>query len=302
MALLDLNSLLVLVEPEGDDAKIAFDFPENAECRRIGGASDALTGDDDDTASDYDLGLYLISPDTPTKVHLALSFNPGPKNLSKGFVFGSDPETCDVLLAKGKTSGISGNHFSINIDSHTLNPLITCLTSNDGAGIHILSDNVWLLKLQAESEVVEYGTTVTIRIFESMDFVVHSPRRDRREPAYSHNVEEYFRRCEDAVPEMTHLKMYVPDPTPLFVGRSRGLTGLEYFPTDTIVGKKIVLCVAKNCPRFPEDSQTFIIKRFRYVRRTWADHAKTILSQLRSLRHVRLSIMLLTSCFNANNG
>ena len=304
MALFDFNSLLVLVEPEGDDARAAFQYSENAAYRRFGRAGDALIDYDDDTASEFDLGLRLISSDSPTRVHLALGFNPGPRNLSKGFVFGSDPETCDVLLTKDKTSGVSGNHFSINVDWSTLQPLITCLTPNDGAGIRILSDNVWSLKLQAESEMIEQGTAITIRIFDSMDFVVHCPHRNSWEvKEYSHNVVKYVRRCQDADLEMARLRLSF-DPTPVFVSLSQGLTGMGYSPLETIVGKEVVFCVAKSREKFPVDPQIFMIKRFLHVRKTWDNHARIFLSQLRGLQHVSLSmsIILLISCFNADNG
>ena len=289
MNFLDLSSVLVLVDPQGGDARAAFQYSENAKCRRFGRARDALTGDEE-TTSDIELSSYILGDANIKRVHLALRFTPGPKDLSKGFVFGSDPDTCDILIAKDKTSGVSGNHFSINVDWRTLNPLITCLTPNDGAGIRILSGNIWSLKLQAESNIIEQGTAVIIRIFESMDFVVYCPRRDIRELEYSHNIVKYVERCQDADPEMARLRLHDLDPTPLFVSRSQGLTGMEYFPINTIVGNKIVLCAAKSCQRFPVDSQTFIIKRFLYVRETWANHARITFSQLRNLKHVSLSM------------
>lgn len=108
-----------------------------------------LADDDDDSSSEVDLSTQVFDPDALVDVHLALSLGPGPKDVSKGFVFGSDPETCDVLLAGDKHSGISGNHFSINVDWQTGNPLITSLTPNEGStGIRILSGSLWVLYLR----------------------------------------------------------------------------------------------------------------------------------------------------------
>lgn len=284
MSLSHLSSLLALVDPEGHDAQAAFRSPENAKCRRFGRSRDALTGDEDDA---FDLSGQMLDPGAYcVNVHLALSFDSSPKDVSKGFVFGSDRETCDVLLAKENTSGISGNHFSISVDWLTGNPLITCLTPIDGTGIRILSDGLWVLYLRDAWRVVESGIPTTIKISEKMKLVVHNPGRENREPAYSSNLQNYFKRCQEAVPEMTHLKLYDPEPTPLLVSRGRGLNGMEYFTISTSVGEKVVSCEAKSHQNFTGDSQTFIIKRFRNVKARWPDYAKTGLRELRDLRHV----------------
>ena len=140
-----LSSFLVLVEPDGAIARVAFQFPENAKHRRFGRVVAALTDHEDD--HDETDQSEILDPDVSTKAYLALSFNPGPKDLAKGFVFGSDPQTCDVLLARDKTSGISGNHFSINVDWSSGNPVIKCLTKDEGTGIHISSalGSIWKL-------------------------------------------------------------------------------------------------------------------------------------------------------------
>lgn len=45
----------VVVDPDGDDAQAAFLFPQTANCRRFGRARDAMTDDDDDDPSEFDL-------------------------------------------------------------------------------------------------------------------------------------------------------------------------------------------------------------------------------------------------------
>ena len=236
MPRLDLSSLLVLVQPLGDAARAVFQYPENAKCRRFGRAADALA--DGGVSNDFKFGPQMVDANPYIPVHIALSFNPNPKNVSKGFVFGSDTETCDVLLSMDDFTGISCNHFSIGVDWGTGNPLITCLTSDDGsAGIRIKSGNLWELYPRNAWKVLGPGSTTTIKIFDSMQLLVYSPSREIREPAYSDNLRRYFEKCQDAIPEMTHLKLYDPEPTPLLVSRGRGLTGMEYFTTSSVVGE-----------------------------------------------------------------
>ena len=289
MPLLDMSSLLVLIQAKNNAGRAVLHFPENAKCRHFGLARDALADDDDDdddAPGENDLDSYMIDSNGRFPVYLALSLNPGPKDVSKGFVFGSDPETCDILLAKDRTSGVSGNHFSVNVDWATGNPLITCLAPNHHSGIRILSGSIWESYSQTAWQVVEPGTITTIKISETIKLAICTPSRESREPAYSNGLQGYLKRCQDAVPEMTHLKLYDPEPTPLLVSRGRGVTGMEYFTISTIVGEHIVLCEAKSRQNWAGDAKIFITKRFRYVTNKWQHYAQTDLRSYRRLRHV----------------
>ena len=286
MSILDLSSLLVLVEPDGPVAQAAFQYPENATRRRYGRAKDVFADSYDDDASEIDLSSYITGEDTSQTVHLALSFDQNPKDLSKGFVFGSDPETCDVLLASNKFSGVTGNHFSIHVDWQTGNSLITCLTPDDAIGMQIKSGKLWRSYLQNAWVVVEPGTMVNIIIFEDTKLVILNPRREDQGFAYGQNVERYFRECQHSVPAMTNLRLYDPEPTSLLISRGRGLSQTEYFPISISVGEKIVLCEASSHQSWTPDSNLSIIKRFRTTKDSWQRHASNVLPRLRGLHHV----------------
>ena len=283
-----LSSFLVLVEPAGAVAPIAFQYPENAEYHRYGRARAALPEDDDNDSGDSDQSTHTVDPDILAKAYLALSFDPGPKDLSKGFVFGSDPQTCDVLLAKDKTSGVSGNHFSINVDWRSGNPLITCLTPDDGTGIHILSlsESLWKLYLRAASKEIEPNTTITVRVSRRIKLVIHNPSRDRNEYGYNKNLQDYLKRSQNAIPDMRNMRLYDPEQTPLMISRTRGLTGREYVTTTSSVGGKIVHCEARGHQNWAGGSQTFIVKRYRYTSNRWNKHARDKLNMLCALRQV----------------
>ena len=279
---------LVLVEPQGNVAQEVFRCPENEKHRHSGLARDALGHDDNEFPSEIGLSSNIIYANASVPVHLALSLDPGPKDVSKGFVFGSDPETCDVLVANDKNSGVSGNHFSINVDWHTGNPLVTCLTATDGStGIRIKSGTTWSLYLKDMWTVLDPGEIITVMLSETMKMVVHSPGPNLRGSVYLNNLKGYFQMYQDAVPGMAHLKLFDSDPTPLLIHRGRGLTGLEYLTTATSVSEKIVSCEAKTRQDWTEPSETYIVKRFRHVTDRWSRRAKTELSRLCELRHVR---------------
>ena len=301
----DLSSLLVFVEPAGAVAPIAFKYPENAKYHRYGRARAALTDDDDDDSRDSDQSTDTPNSkvlDVSAKAYLALSFDPGPKDLSKGFVFGSDPQTCDVLLAKDKISGVSGNHFSINVDWDSGNPIVTCLTLDEKTGIRIFSelDCVWKLYLTAACAVIEPGTAAHLEITHRMKLVIHNPHRDSKNYRYNKNLQEYLKRCKNAAPNMNHMKLYDPEQTPLMISRTRGLTGREYVTTTSSVGDEIVLCEARGHQNWAGDSKTFIVKRFRNTSDRWKKHARHKLSMLRSLRQVSDSERMPTFNFIAD--
>ena len=281
------SSLFVLVEPHGAIAQAICEYPENVKYRRYGRArADFAVGNHNQDG--LDLSAQAVDPETFANADLVLSLNPGPKDLSKGFVFGSDPQTCDVLLAKDKTSGISGNHFSINVDWRSGNPLITCLTPDDGTGIHILSlsESLWKLYLRAASKEIEPNTTITVRVSRRIKLVIHNPSRDRNEYGYNKNLQDYLKRSQNAIPDMRNMRLYDPEQTPLMISRTRGLTGREYVTTTSSVGGKIVHCEARGHQNWAGDSQTFIVKRYRYTSNRWNKHARDKLNMLCALRQV----------------
>ena len=94
------SSLLVLVEPHGAVSQAVCEYPENVKHRRRGPArADSAVGHHQDL---LDLSTHVVRTGALATAHFGLSLNPGPKDISKGFVFGSDPQTCDILLAKDK--------------------------------------------------------------------------------------------------------------------------------------------------------------------------------------------------------
>lgn len=278
------SSLFMLVEPHGAISQAVCEYPENAKHHRHGRArADSAVGHRNQ--DDLDLSTQVVDTDAMANAHLSLSLNPGPKDISKGFVFGSDPLTCDVILAKDKTSGISGNHFSINVDWRSGNPLITCLTPGDGTGIQILSASVWKLYLRAESKEIEHNATIIVRVSRRIKLAIHNPSRNRDEFGYNRNLQDYLKRCQDAIPSMSRIRLYDPEQTPLMISRTRGLTGREYeTTTSSFVGDEIILCEARGL--WARDSKIYIVKRFRNTSYSWKKHAKTKLSMLRGLRQV----------------
>ena len=287
MPIPDLDWLLVIVEPDGPGAQSAFRFSHNEERCHFGKVEDALAISKDAASPKANLTSHIVHADDEAAFYLALGLNESPRDISKGFIFGSDPETCDILLAENIYSGISGNHFSIGVDWHTGNPLITCLTPNNvGTGVRIKSGFPFSRLFQGEWKVLDPGETAIIMISDSMKVLVHSPGLNARGSVYRSNLEDYFHEYQAAVPEMAHLKLFDSDPTPLLVHRGQGLTKVDYVTTTTSVSEKVVSCEANKRQNWTEPYQLYIIKRFRHVTDRWPHRAETELRRLCKLQHV----------------
>ena len=179
-------------------------------------------------------------------------FNQHPKDITKGFIFGSDPKTCDVLLAKTKDTGISANHFSITIDWVSGIPIIACLSGNG------LQTNVVGTRAKAnailhknEWQLLRSDTFTNVHVHEGLGLQLSNPTRGELQDAYDHNVRDYFLEYKNAVPELANISIQDAEITPLVVHRCPGLEGKEYYTTgkiltgDPIYDSKVFLYNAK---------------------------------------------------------
>ena len=103
---MDMNDprLIVTLEAVSPTAERAWNRPQNQD--RCLPASESIA----------DISSRESTPavDQP-KSQIQLTFDNKPKDLGKGFVFGSDPRICDVFLGE-RGAGFSGQHFSITFN------------------------------------------------------------------------------------------------------------------------------------------------------------------------------------------
>ncbi len=164
---------------------------------------------------------------------LALYINQPPKDLSKGFVFGSDQRSCDILLATNEDTGISANHFSIQIDWRTRNPVFTALSSSD-IQTQILGDKTTRILSEKAWQILEPGTTTTVDLFLGLQFLLFSPDRGDLQPAYNRHLQHYLRLYQKTVPELANISLEDDEVTPLIMYRCAGLGRREYYATKKI--------------------------------------------------------------------
>ena len=193
----------------------------------------------------------MTQSSTPRSI--ALHFNRHPKDITRGFIFGSDSKTCDVLLANTKDHGISANHFSVTIDWPTRIPVLTSLSGNDlqikvvgGTANKILPKNKWQKLIP--------DTITNVYVQEGLGLRLFNPARSDLQEAYDLNLQDYFLAYKNAVPELANISLQDAEITPLVVYRCPGLEGRQYYTTnksltgDTEYDSKVFLYDAKYRP------------------------------------------------------
>ncbi|MCJ1245720.1 hypothetical protein MMC30_002924 [Trapelia coarctata] len=106
-------NLILALKPINERAILAFSLPSNA-ARHVLPAPDVPLPDTDNG----DKTPKTVVQDDETEVSgslIRLTFDAPPKDPQRGFVFGSDPDVCDVILGTPK-QGISKREFRITLD------------------------------------------------------------------------------------------------------------------------------------------------------------------------------------------
>ena len=228
MASIDFTSLLVIVTPEHEDFKEAFAYPENVNRCWTEYVSADHTNEGDLMASKSSKAAASATPAVYLHLHLTLE----PKDLLKGFVFGSDEKTCDVLLHRSRSSGISGNHFSIQIDWDSGNPIISCLSRR---GV-VLREEGTRQKLRTlsrdDAQTIIPGSTLLVEVLHGFDLTVSCPDRGNFQPTYNEKLNAYYGKYKDAVPNMGNVTLSQTDLTPFISRYHEGMNGGMYGSTN----------------------------------------------------------------------
>lgn len=218
-----LESLIVVLKAHDKHSEEAFAYPENANRIWTEDIEELISRGASEAEATANSAAYL---------HLNLSLRP--KNLMKGYVFGSDPNTCDVLIEKSRTTGISGNHFSIQIDWTFGNAKIACFSGNN---IKLKEERTrrFIRNLSRnDSEVIVPGLTLLVEVTDRFNLSISCPNRGSSQQAYDKNLREYHQRYLDAVPRQRNISLDQPDMTPFALGRCVGLNGGEYYTTQRL--------------------------------------------------------------------
>ena len=149
---------------------------------------------------------------------LYLTFSEKPFDPLKGFVFGSDEDTCDILLSEGQgRDGISRRHFSIHFQWETRGLLLTDLSST---GTTVSSCFAGLVILEKKQIPILSGDHVQAGLAR---FRIAIPSENGRRAQYFESIEQFHRDCQNAVPHLNGLAVGPRDPKTFLDERKLGL-------------------------------------------------------------------------------
>ncbi|KAK5141074.1 hypothetical protein LTR04_002730, partial [Oleoguttula sp. CCFEE 6159] len=141
---------------------------------------------------------------------LQLAFDRPPKDIQQGFVFGTDPQLCDVLLGERRGQGsISGRHFCITLDAQgrvIVRDFSKCgtIVSYDGqARDQKRSYFTWIIFQGLEKIKVHLAGT-------NFKFQIKLAEHENCEPKYLEHVNTFLeerRTLEESGPAVSHLDM-----------------------------------------------------------------------------------------------
>ena len=258
MASIDFTSLLVIVTPKNKRAEAAFAFPENANRCWAENVSADRTDGEELIARESSKASASATPAVYLHLYLTLE----PKNLLKGFVFGTDEDSCDVLLHRSRSSGISGNHFSIQIDWDSGSPMISCLT---GRGVRLKEEGTrqqMRTLSRDDAQTIPPGATLFVEVIHGFELTVSCPDRGKIQSTYDEKLKTYYGRYKHAVPDMSNVTLNRPDLTPFISRYYVGLNGGIYYTAqrmttgDAEYDSKVFLYNTQRIPAATENERT----------------------------------------------
>ena len=207
IAKLDYSNTILIVKPVGPDATASLRSEHNANSLMSFHFEDGDTIDSgyDDSRS-RECTPYVSRP---PELELHLQFDPGPKDATQVFVFGTDEEDCDVKLLenpdKNNRYGISRQHFLIDFNWNSGFLRLNNMSSTNGTGMTAPSVNNGFQSLKynnmhmlhpAEQTRVQVGTLV---------FEICFPARGKHQRQHDRNWDIYRRSHQGDVPKVDTL-------------------------------------------------------------------------------------------------
>ncbi len=142
---------------------------------------------------------------------IQLTFDDKPKDLEKGFVFGSDPRICDVFLGE-RGAGFSGQQFCI-----TFNERGEVIFKNksrkevqvnyNGEAPHFRSQFTWILFDTYQNIKITLGKE------DDLIFKIKWPKHGTYRAEYEAHRNAYFEERRNAFPPLSQLDMETQQPT-----------------------------------------------------------------------------------------
>ena len=147
--------------------------------------------------------------DEPLGSRIHLTFDKKPKNIEKGFVFGSDPQICDVLL--GGWGGFSRQHFRITFNARgdvileDTSRVVTCVGYN-GEKPPGRNQFTWILFEKYKNIEIALNKKEDRNVLKNeLVFKVKWPKNDHCRAEYEAHRDAYLEEHRNVLPSLSQL-------------------------------------------------------------------------------------------------
>ncbi|KAI9679844.1 MAG: hypothetical protein M1817_004858 [Caeruleum heppii] len=221
MAEADYSQTILIVRAEEPNASEAFHLPHNAHrlvsCHFSDGAGSVQ---EDTEASSREVTPYVPRTRLP---ELRVNFDPKPIDPTRGFVFGSNKQLCDIVLDETNAHGISGRHFYIDFNWESGILRINNF-SKYGTEIRAHSIGRHPIILKGRAMRMLHPTEQTFISAGDTRLALFIPDRGEYQSEYEHNWEQFRTECQNLPPELRQLDLHSLASTQQ-VARRKGLHG-----------------------------------------------------------------------------
>ncbi|KAI0432722.1 kinase-like domain-containing protein [Xylaria sp. FL1042] len=153
--------------------------------------------------TENDEGATPAPEEAPLERFLRVTTDHEPKSTSVGFMFGSDKDVCDILVATEWQGGISKKHFALQIEMPSGHGTLI-FKSHTRHGTRVSSAEMPRKLVQTQRAISENDRELSVFI-SGLKIQLLFPDHRAHEAEWQQNWSEYCRRYSSQVPVLNHL-------------------------------------------------------------------------------------------------
>ncbi|KAL8931148.1 MAG: hypothetical protein Q9208_000252 [Pyrenodesmia sp. 3 TL-2023] len=208
----DYNTLAVLI-PSNERARNAFGLPHNAE-RYYRGSENIVPPPVMGSRQSTPAAEEPSDMEYTNGPHIVLALDRKPKDPRRGWRFGIDRKTSDILLSHQGAHGISKRHFTIFVTEELCIKLYderskngTTVSYNEEARKQSRIDHLWLLAMEPRSRRFWREVKVHVPKLGFLEFTIKFPNHKAGHSEYVANLREFVNESRTALPQLDCLDL-----------------------------------------------------------------------------------------------
>ncbi len=224
----------------------------------------------------------------PSELHLHLELDPGPEDVTQGFVFGTNEDECDVQLLENPDPdphnryGISRNHFRIDFNWESGYLRLNNMSSTNGTGMTAPSVNNGYLLLNHNNKHMLHPLEQTKVHVGNLIFEISFPARGKHQRQYDRNWDTFCAKHGRAVPNLDRLRIQSSLEITPFVQRRKGHLSTYLLHGEIGKGEYGIVCRAND----PCTGELYAAKQFMAKKPGWDAKAYLEIAISYNITHV----------------